>query len=46
MISEDSVEERIIALQNAKRELADAAIGGAESFAGKLTRDELMSMFH
>ena len=45
MISEDSVEERIIALQNAKRELAEAAIGGAEAFAGKLTRDELLAMF-
>lgn len=45
MISEDTVEERIIALQNAKRDLAEAAIGGAEAFAGKLTRDELMGMF-
>ena len=45
MISEDTVEERIIALQNAKRDLAEAAIGGAESFAGKLTRDELLAMF-
>ncbi|MEC7241655.1 MAG: DEAD/DEAH box helicase [Myxococcota bacterium] len=45
LISEDSVEERIIALQNAKRELAEAAIGGAEAFAGKLTREELLAMF-
>jgi len=44
LISEDSVEERILALQAAKKELAEAAIGGAESFTGKLSREELLSV--
>jgi SNF2 family DNA or RNA helicase len=44
LISEDSVEERILALQAAKKELAEAAIGGADSFTGKLSRSDLMSV--
>jgi superfamily II DNA or RNA helicase len=45
LIAEDSVEERILALQSAKKELAEAAIGGAESFTGKLSRSDLLSVF-
>lgn len=44
LISEDTVEERILALQAAKKELAEAAIGGADSFTGKLSRSDLMSV--
>jgi len=44
LISEDSVEERIMALQKAKKELAEAAIGGAEAFTGKLSREELLAV--
>jgi SNF2 family DNA or RNA helicase len=44
LISEDSVEERILALQAAKKELAEAALGGADAFTGKLSRAELMGV--
>ena len=44
LITEDSVEERILALQAAKKELADAAVGGAESFTGKLSREDLLGV--
>jgi len=41
LVAEDTVEERVQALQRRKRELADAALAGA---AGALTRDDLLAL--
>jgi SNF2 family DNA or RNA helicase len=41
----DSVEERILALQERKRELAKAAIEGAGNKVGKLSMQEILSLF-
>lgn len=41
----DSVEERILALQERKRELAAAAIEGAGNKVGKLTMQDIMTLF-
>jgi superfamily II DNA or RNA helicase len=43
LVAEDTVEERILALQKKKRALADAALGGA-SQAGGITRAELLEL--
>ena len=43
LVSQDTVEERILALQEKKRGLADAALGDAERAAG-LTRDDLLAL--
>jgi SNF2 family DNA or RNA helicase len=41
LVAEDTVEERILALQDKKRALSEAALGGA---AGALTRDDLLAL--
>jgi superfamily II DNA or RNA helicase len=43
MVAKDTVEERILALQQKKRALSDAALGNADQ-AVALTRDELMAL--
>ncbi len=43
LVSEDTVEERILALQARKRALADAALEGADQ-AGRITRDDLLEL--
>ncbi|MEX1368013.1 MAG: DEAD/DEAH box helicase, partial [Nannocystaceae bacterium] len=43
LVARDTVEERILALQERKRALAEAAIGDATG-AAAITRDELMSL--
>ncbi|MCA9623120.1 MAG: DEAD/DEAH box helicase, partial [Myxococcales bacterium] len=43
MVTKDTVEERILALQEAKRSLADAALGEADA-ATRLTRDDLLAL--
>ncbi|MDF2698362.1 MAG: hypothetical protein K0S65_6746, partial [Labilithrix sp.] len=43
MVARDTVEERILALQEKKRSLADVALGGA-SAAAAITRDELLAL--
>jgi hypothetical protein len=45
LIAEATVEERILALQDAKRDLVDAALGAEGGFLGKLTADELRALF-
>ena len=45
LIAESTVEERIIELQAAKRELAEAAIGEEGGFVKALTAEELRSLF-
>jgi superfamily II DNA or RNA helicase len=43
LVAEDTVEERILALQDRKRALADAALGEADQ-ASTITRDELLAL--
>jgi superfamily II DNA or RNA helicase len=43
LVSEDTVEQRMLALQDKKRALADAATHGAEAAFG-LTRDDLLAL--
>lgn len=43
MVARDTVEERILSLQEKKRALADVALGGTGS-AAAITRDELMAL--
>jgi len=43
LVAADTVEERILALQERKRALADAALGGADA-ATSITRDELLDL--
>jgi superfamily II DNA or RNA helicase len=44
MVAKDTVEERIFALQEKKRALAQAALGGAVDHAGGITRDDLLAL--
>jgi superfamily II DNA or RNA helicase len=43
LVAEDTVEERILVLQEAKRGIADAALGDAAA-AASLTRDDLLAL--
>jgi superfamily II DNA or RNA helicase len=43
MVAKDTVEERILALQEKKRRIADVALGDASQAAG-ITREELLSL--
>jgi SNF2 family DNA or RNA helicase len=43
LIAQDTVEERILALQQHKRWLADAVLDGADQGAA-LTRDDLLAL--
>jgi SNF2 family DNA or RNA helicase len=43
VVADDTVEERILALQDRKRALAEAALGEAGQ-AGGITRDELLAL--
>lgn len=45
LITRGTVEEKIIALQQKKKELADLVIGGDESIAKELTREDLEFLF-
>jgi SNF2 family DNA or RNA helicase len=42
LVAEDTVEERILALQEKKRTVADVALGGAAG-AAAITRDDLLA---
>jgi SNF2 family DNA or RNA helicase len=43
LVAQDTVEERVLALQRHKRELAEAALAGAGG-AAALTRDDLLAL--
>jgi SNF2 family DNA or RNA helicase len=43
LVASETVEERILALQESKRAIADAALGGADQ-AGGITREELLEL--
>ena len=45
LIAEDTVEERILALQESKRELAEVAVGDEGGFVRGLNADELRALF-
>ena len=45
LVSEDSVEEGIVALQAQKRALAEAAIGSEAEWVEKIGRDDLLALF-
>jgi SNF2 family DNA or RNA helicase len=44
LIARDTVEEKILALQNRKRDIIQAAIGGEEEFAASLTWAEIQEL--
>jgi len=44
LITRDTVEEKILTLQNRKRELIQATIGGEEEFAASLSWDEIQEL--
>ncbi len=44
MVCEDTVEQRITELQNRKRKLAEAIVGGDDSLLRSLTRDDLENL--
>ena len=44
LIAADTIEERIVRLQDTKRELADAIIGGENTSLMSLSRDELLAL--
>jgi SNF2 family DNA or RNA helicase len=43
MVAKDTVEERILGLQESKRQIAAVALGEASQAAG-ITRDELLAL--
>ncbi len=44
LVADDTVEERLLELQEQKRALAAAALSGVAGEAGRLTRDDLMAL--
>ena len=44
LVSADSIEDKVLALQDRKRALADRLVGGG-SFTGALDRDEILGLF-
>jgi SNF2 family DNA or RNA helicase len=45
LIASDTVEERILALQEAKRALLAAAVGDADVLAQQISKEELLGLF-
>ncbi|MCL2835477.1 MAG: SWF/SNF helicase family protein, partial [Defluviitaleaceae bacterium] len=45
IVSKDSIEEKIIALQNLKKDMVDAVIEEGASFISKLTPEEILELF-
>jgi SNF2 family DNA or RNA helicase len=45
IVSKDSIEEKIIALQSRKKDLVDAVIEEGASFINKLTQEEIIELF-
>ncbi len=44
LIAKDTVEEKVLQLQQTKRELADALFGDTKSFVGALTREDVATL--
>jgi SNF2 family DNA or RNA helicase len=45
MICQDTVEEKIIALQQKKKQLSDDVLGGGDSALSKLSREDILELF-
>ena len=45
LISKDSVEEKIVKLQDSKRELVESLISTEETFFKSLTKDDILELF-
>ena len=46
MITKDSIEEKILELQNKKKDLFDKVVGEDNNLLTKLTNEELLSLFN
>ncbi len=46
MICKDTIEEKILLLQQRKQDLAEDLVGGESGFIKKLTQDDIMSLFN
>jgi SNF2 family DNA or RNA helicase len=46
LIAADTVEEKVAALQQRKRELVDSVFGDERAFLGKLSHDDLAALLH
>ena len=46
LVSKDTVEERVLALQERKRGLADAALAGAGLSGAAVTREEILALLN
>jgi SNF2 family DNA or RNA helicase len=44
LIARDTVEEKILTLQNRKREIIQATVGGEEEFAASLNWEEIQEL--
>ena len=44
LVAKDTVEEKILALQQSKRELAESVLGDERSFLGRLSREDLQRL--
>lgn len=44
LVADDSIEGKVVDLQSSKRHLAEAALGGEQSFAAALTDDDIRSL--
>ena len=45
LVSEDTIEEKVVALQERKRHLFDSVVGEASSLSGPLTADDIRGLF-
>ena len=45
LIAENSIEEKIINLQNKKRDLINSVISEKETFISKMTKEEILNLF-
>jgi superfamily II DNA or RNA helicase len=44
LVSEDTIEEKVVALQQRKRDLFDSVVGGGSGFGGKLTAADIRAL--
>ena len=45
LIAKDTIEEKIVELQNSKKDLADQILSGENGNIGSLSKEELLSLF-
>lgn len=44
LVSEDTIEEKVVALQQRKRDLFDSVVGDGSGFGGKLTAADIRAL--